>query len=90
MPTATEEHYAKEAARLLSDETLASAFETVKLNAMLRLTEIDPSTEENIAEIRRQQAIANCLQEVRDALHAAILATGKSDGGMSLTPPGNS
>lgn len=88
--SAIEEHYAKEAARLLNDETLASAFETVKLNAMLRLTEIDPSTEENVAEIRRQQAIANCLQEVRDALHAAILATGKSDGGMSLTPPGNS
>jgi hypothetical protein len=83
MPSPTEEHYAKEAARLLNDETLASAFETVKLNAMLALCDVDAT---DTKEIQRLQALANCLQEVRDALHAAILATGKSDGGMSLTP----
>lgn len=84
---ATEEHYAKEAARLLNDEVLASAFEAVKLNAMMSLCEVDAT---DTKEIQRLQAIANCLQEVRDALEAAILATGERDGGLSLTPTSTS
>jgi hypothetical protein len=82
--SATAEHYAKEAERLLNDETLASAFETVKLTAMLALCAAEAT---DTKEIQRLQAIANCLQEVRDELHAAITATGRNDGGMSLTPP---
>lgn len=82
--TAIEDHYANEAARLLADETLASAFETVKLNAMIDLCTVDAT---DTKEILRLQAIANCLQEVRDALHAAITATGRNDGGVSLSKP---
>lgn len=81
---AVAEHYAREAARLLADETLATAFETVKMNAMLALCDVDAT---NTREIQRLQAIANCLQEVRDALHAAITATGSRDGGFSPNEP---
>lgn len=81
---ATAEHYAKEAKRLLSDEVLAAAFERVRLDAMVRLTTVDAS---NTKEILRLQAIALCLQEVRDALEAAIAASGEMDGGVSLSEP---
>lgn len=82
--TATDDHYAKEAERLLNDETLASAFETVRIDAMVKLTTVDAT---NTKEILRLQAIANCLQEVRDALHAAITATGRNDGGFAPNKP---
>jgi len=75
------EHYAREAERLLRDETLARAFNDVRLAALARLADLDPRPE-NIDEIRRQQAIANCLPEVLDALQAMILATGKMSGGV--------
>jgi len=81
---ATAEHYAKEAARLLSDEVLAGAMATVRMNALLALAETDPDDK---TEILRQQAIAKCLSDVRDALHAAILATGQNDGGVSVNGP---
>lgn len=84
--SATAEHYAKEAERLLSDEVLAAAFETVRLQALTRLADLDPRPE-NIDEIRRQQAMANCLQEVRDALFAAITSSGKHDGGFNPNGP---
>ncbi len=78
MPTAQEEHYAKEAHRLLNDEVLAAAFERVRLEALVALADADPDDK---TQIMRLQAKANCLQEVRDALHAAIVATGENDGG---------
>lgn len=81
---ATAEHYAKEAARLLGDEVLAGAMATVRMNALLALADVDAS---DTKEILRQQAIAKCLSDVRDALHAAILATGQNDGGVSVNGP---
>lgn len=81
---ATAEHYAKEAARLLSDEVLAGAMATVRMNALLALADVDAS---DTKEILRQQSIAKCLSDVRDALHAAILATGQNDGGVSVNGP---
>lgn len=78
MTESVAEHYAREAERLLNDETLAGAFQTVRLNAMVKLTEVDP---DNKTEILRLQAIASCLSDVRDALEAAIIATGRADGG---------
>ncbi len=81
MSDSVTEHYAKESQRLLQDEVLAAAFEAVKLKAMRDLTTIDAT---DTTAILRLQAMANCLQEVRDALEAAILATGKADGGVSV------
>ncbi len=74
------EHMAREATRLLQDEVLAAAFEAVKLDALRKLADVDAF---DTHQILRLQATANCLQSVRDALEAAILATGKSDGGVS-------
>lgn len=77
----TKEHFAKEARRLLSDDVLASAFERVRMDALVALAEVDP---DNKTEILRLQATAGCLQSVRDALYAAVLANGDQDGGMSI------
>lgn len=79
-----QEHYAREAERLLSDEVLASAFETVRLRAMVDLTTVDP---DNKTQILRLQAKANILSEVVDELKAAIAATGRNDGGFSPSKP---
>ena len=84
MSTRAEEHYAKEAARLLSDETLAAAFETVRLKALVELGEADAF---DAQEILRLQARAGCLADVLEELKAAILAIGKSDGGFSPNEP---
>lgn len=81
---ATAEHYAKEAARLLNDDVLAAAMSTVRMNALVGLSEVDP---DNKTEILRLQAMARCLSDVRDALEAAILATGARDGGVSMDGP---
>ena len=83
---ATAEHYAKEAQRLLTDDVLAEAMTGVRLAAMVRLTELDPKPE-NIDEIRKQQAIANCLDAVVDALKAHILAAGGMSGGLDPNQP---
>lgn len=82
--SATAEHYAKEAYRLLNDEVLAAAFETVRLGALRDLAAADAF---DAPEILRLQAMANCLQQVRDALEAAILAAGGMDGGVILDKP---
>ena len=82
--TSTKEHFAKEAHRLLNDAVLAAAFETVRMNALVALAEVDPDDKTTIL---RLQATANCLQSVRDALFAAILANGEGDGGMSIETP---
>lgn len=72
------DHYAKEAARLLADDTLAEAMTAVKMRALVALSTVDPDDK---TEILRLQAIANCLDDVKTELEAAILATGRSDGG---------
>lgn len=84
MPTAADAHFAKEAARLLSDDTMAGAFETVRINALVALSTADAG---NMKEILRLQAIANCLSDVRDQLEAAIVAMGKADGGFDPSKP---
>ena len=54
----------------MADETLADAMTTVRMNALVALGEVDPT---DIKQITRLQAIAGCLQEVRDLLQAAVL-----------------
>lgn len=78
------EHYAKEAHRLLNDEVLAAAFQKVRLDALVGLGTVDPT---DTKEIMRLQSIAACLQEVRDLLEVAILATGEMDGGVDPNGP---
>lgn len=82
--SATAEHYAKEAARLLADDTLATAMTEVRTNALLALGEVDAS---DTKEILRLQAIANCLSDVRDQLEAAIKKMGSADGGFDPNKP---
>lgn len=84
MSTQAEEHYAKEAQRLLLDETLAIAFDTVRQKALVALGEADAF---DAQEILRLQAIAGCLSDVLEELKSAILAIGKSDGGFSPSEP---
>lgn len=81
--TPTEQHYAKEAQRLLQDDVLATAFENVRMNALVALSFADAA---DTKEILRLQAIANCLQDVRDQLESAIIAQGSSDGGFDPNP----
>lgn len=71
-------HYAGEAARLLADDVLAEAMTNVRTEALVALSTVDAN---NTTEILRLQAIANCLQDVRDWLDAKIKALGTSDGG---------
>lgn len=71
-------HYAKEAERLLKDDTLAEAMTVVRMNALVALGEVDAS---DTKEILRLQAIAKCLDEVKAELERAILAIGQGDGG---------
>ena len=74
--TLEEEAQLEAAKRLLNDETLAAAFETVRLNALVALAEVDAT---NTTEILRLQAIAHCLSDVRDQL-LAYLAPANSGG----------
>lgn len=78
--TGTPDYLAERANYLLNDDILAAAFERVRLDALAKLAVVDAS---NTVEILRLQAMANCLTDVRDALIAVILASGKSDGGVS-------
>ncbi len=84
MSTKTEEHFARESERLLGDEVLATAFETVKLRAMLELTTVDADDK---TQILRLQAKAAILTEVVDELKAAITALGRNDGGFDPHKP---
>jgi hypothetical protein len=79
--TSDQEHRAEEAKTLLANEIFGNAMATVRLNALAELATADAT---NAAEILRLQAIANCTQEVRDLLYAAIIATGEIDGGITV------
>jgi hypothetical protein len=84
MTDAVAAHFAKEAARLLADETFATAMTNVRMSALVALGEVDAS---DTKEILRLQARANCLQDVRDQLEAAIKAMGSADGGFDPNKP---
>lgn len=71
MADAVAAHFAKEAKRLLNDDTFATAMTVVRTNALVALADVDAT---DTKEILRLQAIANCLNDVRDQLEAAILA----------------
>lgn len=73
-----DDHYAKEARRLLNDDVFAEAMTTVRMNALVALGEVDPS---NTKEIMRLQAIARCLDDVKSELERAILAQSDSANG---------
>ncbi len=75
------DHFAKEAERLLQDDTLAEAMTRVRTKALVAL--LAAVNADDKTEMQRQAGIANCLSDVRDELEAAILATGKSDGGFN-------
>ena len=76
-----QERLAQEANRLLNEPLLVRAFDEVRVDAMIGLTEVDP---DNKTEIMRLQAIAKCLEDVRDALSAKILASSENEGGITL------
>lgn len=78
-----QEHRAQMAQDLLDNEVLAEAFTAVRLNALTELAVTDPS---DLVTITRLQAIAGCLQEVRDLLIADVVRAGKHDGGYSASP----
>lgn len=75
-------HRAEEAKNLLSNELLAEALTEVRMDALVALGEVDAT---DTKEILRLQAIAHCLQEVRDKLEAAIIRTGERDGGTVMS-----
>lgn len=72
----TAEHYAKEAARLLSDDTLRSALSTVYENAREALVSVDAG---DVKAVLRLQAKAQAIEEVLSELNAAILAMAKPE-----------
>ena len=84
MPTPAEAHFAKEAERLLADETLAEAFSTVRMNALLALAEVNVG---DTTEILRLQAIARCLLDVRNQLSDSITKMGSANGGFTPNEP---
>lgn len=84
MSTQAEEHYAREAKRLLTDDVLAEAFTRVRTKALVALGEADAF---DTNEILRLQAIARCLPDVLGELEAMILAIGDKDGGFSPNEP---
>lgn len=71
-------HYAKEAERLLNDDTLAEAMTMVRMKALVALGAVDAT---DTKEILRLQAVAGCLEQVKAELEGAILAIGQGDGG---------
>lgn len=82
--SAIEEHYAKEAVRLLNDDVLAEAMTAVRMNALVELSTVKA---DDITEILRLQAIANCLPDVVDALKSHIIAAGGMSGGVDPNTP---
>lgn len=62
-------HYAKEAARLLADDTLKFAFDTVRNDALEALATADADNLTNI--LRLQQRVA-AIDEIRAELSGAV------------------
>ena len=76
-----EQRRAAEATRLLNEPLLAEAMTTVRMNALIALSEADAG---DMKEILRLQAIATCLNDVLDLLRSSITASGQSDGGVQV------
>lgn len=71
---------AQTADRLLNHEPLlAEAMETVRMNALLALADVQPNDTSSIV---KYQAIAACALELLNSLQAAIIAGGSQDGGL--------
>lgn len=78
----TSEHYAKEASRLLADETLKSAFSTVYNEALEAFKTADATDTKTVL---RLQAKALVVEEVLSELQAAITRMDHSNGDSSRT-----
>jgi len=69
------DHYAKEAARLLADDTLKLAFDAVRLDALEALAAADADDKTMI--LRLQSRVAS-IDDIRAELRAAILRQGEA------------
>lgn len=69
MTEAEQEYLAREAARLLGDDTLNAAFAAVRSEALEALLAADADDMHNNLRLR---AIANCIDEVRNWLQGHI------------------
>lgn len=66
----SDEHYAKEASRLLADETLKRAFEAVCQTAMSDLVTVDADDKTAILRLQSKvQVIDEVLSELEAAIH---------------------
>ena len=64
------DHYAKEAERLLADDTLNHALETIRADVLEQLASV--SVENPISVLRLQQTVA-AIDELRSELRGAVL-----------------
>lgn len=64
------EHRAQEAKRLMNEPLLAEAIATLRMNALLALSEVDAN---NTSEVLKYQAIAAVAQEIKESLEAIIV-----------------
>lgn len=78
----TSEHYAKEATRLLADETLKSAFSTVYNEALEAFKSADATDTKTVL---RLQAKALVVEEVLSELRGAVLRMAPDNGDSSRT-----
>lgn len=69
MTEAEREYLAKEAARLMADDTLNAAFAAVRAEALEALLAADA---DDIPNNMRLRAIANCVDEVRNWLEGHV------------------
>ena len=81
--TAEQEYYAKEAARLLADDTLAEALSRIQKKAVAELLADDLSDTHRAI---RMQTMANMTTEILDELQSMTLAMA-SDGGFDPNKP---
>jgi len=75
---ATDDYYAKEAQRLLADDTFAEAMTRVRVTALNDLATVDADDK---TAILRLQAYVAVTSDVLDELRSMILAIGKDGGG---------
>jgi hypothetical protein len=66
------DHYAKEAARLLADDTLTYAFDRVKLEALEALATV--KADDTTAVLRLQQRV-QAIEDIRSELQNAVNRT---------------
>lgn len=74
-------HRAEQAKSLLANDLFADALTQIRMEALLGLSDVDPS---RTTEILRLQAIVRCTDDIRGFLEAAITRTGANDGGLVM------